>query len=564
MTYLPALSWKRTKREPKEKKMGYQGNDYGCTDCDKSFRHRTSRNEHIKVVHGNKKYPCNVCGKEFRSSGFLTGHMNMHMGLKPFQCDKCDSAFASMDCLCKHKRFRCKGAEMEATCPICGKELPKKNALEMHMKNHTKAKGQNFSPADKNEAVALAQTIGLGPAAEQLGLREETLSCWRRTVTAPVHCEVCGHVTYSLYRLNRHMKSHDHDRPFRCDLQGCQHRSKSAADLRKHSTQCKQANPDLSEIEASAEVTTEENCKETGMEEDGVVEETLLDAEDIAREVCTKKVPVVEITFVEMAEEGEVTKVTAETVAPASKPAAMEMPVLKVEDVTVEDRAAEVVANEVLDTLQNMDIVEEKYNIKKFIKTESKKAHCEDCGKEFSSKPAVNIHRKATHEGMKWYCDQCSLSFKRSNCLVRHVDNVHTEKILQCDQCEKGSYTKRGLLYHVKYVHKGIKHPCDQCGKTFTASSTMRAHVRNIHEGHVPIRANREKCLVVCSDCDGVYNSKDSLRRHFREKHEGITYNCDVCDYKATQKVNLTGHKQKKHRIQNRTAPALQMGLVTS
>ena len=51
----------------------------------------------------------------------------------------------------KHKRFCCKGGVAEALCPVCGKELPTKGALEMHMKNHAKEKGQDFSLAGKGE-----------------------------------------------------------------------------------------------------------------------------------------------------------------------------------------------------------------------------------------------------------------------------------------------------------------------------------------------------------------------------------------------------------------------------
>ena len=40
---------------------------------------------------------------------------------------------------------------VEAPCPVCGKELPTKGALEMHMKNHAKVKGQDFSLVGKGE-----------------------------------------------------------------------------------------------------------------------------------------------------------------------------------------------------------------------------------------------------------------------------------------------------------------------------------------------------------------------------------------------------------------------------
>jgi uncharacterized C2H2 Zn-finger protein len=130
-----------------------------CPDCDKRFRLRAGYNQHIKVVHKKERYPCKVCGKDFYSKQALTTHMNMHMGLKPFQCDQCEAAFAGLDSLCKHKRRACKGGVMEATCHICGKEFPRKETLVDHMKQHTQEKAQNFSMAEKIEAVALVRYI---------------------------------------------------------------------------------------------------------------------------------------------------------------------------------------------------------------------------------------------------------------------------------------------------------------------------------------------------------------------------------------------------------------------
>jgi hypothetical protein len=46
---------------------------------------------------------------------------------------------------------------MEAPCPLCGKELPTKGALQMHMKKHAKENGQDFSLAGKGEEEGVGE-----------------------------------------------------------------------------------------------------------------------------------------------------------------------------------------------------------------------------------------------------------------------------------------------------------------------------------------------------------------------------------------------------------------------
>ena len=37
------------------------------------------------------------------------------------------------------------------------------------------------------------------------------------------------------------------------------------------------------------------------------------------------------------------------------------------------------------------------------------------------------------------------------------------------------------------------------------------------------------------------------MKRHKNVKHEGVTYDCDLCDYKAAQPGDLMRHKKSKH-----------------
>ena len=50
-----------------------------------------------------------------------------------------------------------------------------------------------------------------------------------------------------------------------------------------------------------------------------------------------------------------------------------------------------------------------------------------------------------------------------------------------------------------------------------------------------------------CQQCDYEATQSIHLSTHIKYKHEGIRYPCDQCDYKATQEGHLRRHKEIKH-----------------
>ena len=49
--------------------------------------------------------------------------------------------------------------------------------------------------------------------------------------------------------------------------------------------------------------------------------------------------------------------------------------------------------------------------------------------------------------------------------------------------------------------------------------------------------------LYSCDQCEKQYPAQRNLWRHKKSAHEGVTYPCNKCSYKATQKVHLQYHK---------------------
>ena len=50
-----------------------------------------------------------------------------------------------------------------------------------------------------------------------------------------------------------------------------------------------------------------------------------------------------------------------------------------------------------------------------------------------------------------------------------------------------------------------------------------------------------------CEKCEYKATQRGHLKTHKMSIHEGIKYQCDLCDHKSTQKQNLKIHKMSVH-----------------
>jgi len=79
---------------------------------------------------------------------------------------------------------------------------------------------------------------------------------------------------------------------------------------------------------------------------------------------------------------------------------------------------------------------------------------CDVCGKRFSYKASLNLHKSSIHDGIKYPCIQCNHIFANLGNLRRHT----------------------------KSIHDGVKYPCNDCHLEFSQSSTLHMHVKNVHK----------------------------------------------------------------------------------
>ncbi|XP_075989183.1 uncharacterized protein LOC142985108 [Anticarsia gemmatalis] len=142
---------------------------FPCTECDKTFRSKYSRNFHISRIHKNEAaYPCNKCDEVFLTYHMRYRHkMNFHGEKRQFPCEGCDKVYNCRKTLREHyqrthlqllrhecslcdKKFYLPSAlrdhmtshtgERHYRCDYCGKTYPRKKALKVHLLSHSTEK----------------------------------------------------------------------------------------------------------------------------------------------------------------------------------------------------------------------------------------------------------------------------------------------------------------------------------------------------------------------------------------------------------------------------------------
>ncbi|KAL8213283.1 UNVERIFIED_CONTAM: hypothetical protein K2H54_061990 [Gekko kuhli] len=142
-------------------------------------------------------------------------------------------------------------------------------------------------------------------------------------------------------------------------------------------------------------------------------------------------------------------------------------------------------------------------------KTPAKKKHqCKVCNKSFSVKCHLVDHENS-HTGAKPYeCDECGRRFAWKAKMYRHK-KIHTgKKSYHCPECDKSFYRKDNLMVHLKSHGSSCAYKCLQCGRRFSEREQLFRHQRS-HAGLHPYE---------CEECGQGFGQKAIWMRH-QQKH---------------------------------------------
>ncbi|EMP27712.1 hypothetical protein UY3_15187 [Chelonia mydas] len=110
---------------------------YTCAECRKSFKQRVSLVLHQRIHSGKSEgsFICTQCGRYFSHHSNLTRHLRIHTGERPYKCTECEKSFTRNQYLVEHQRMH--AGERPYHCPECGKSFRYKRSLYYHQNIHT-------------------------------------------------------------------------------------------------------------------------------------------------------------------------------------------------------------------------------------------------------------------------------------------------------------------------------------------------------------------------------------------------------------------------------------------
>ena len=111
---------------------------------------------------------------------------------------------------------------------------------------------------------------------------------------------------------------------------------------------------------------------------------------------------------------------------------------------------------------------------------------CDICGKSFSSKAKLKLHKMSLHgigKGENLKCKFCDKSFGAKEILKHHIKQSHTRET--CPHCQKSLLNHFYLKKHLVFDH-GIKDGalfCDFCPKkVFFCDGFLKKHMQEKHK----------------------------------------------------------------------------------
>ncbi|XP_058812700.1 zinc finger protein 253-like [Topomyia yanbarensis] len=194
-------SRRRLRRNPNRPKL----HDHKCYICkSESMGSAKALLEHLSVHLDLTPYTCSECVMEtvvLRNVRSLNLHKKMHA--QPIKCEYCDRRYSDLWAREGHVKAHHLGESVlcPSTCEQCGKVCNSITALKSHMRDHKLNLGCSYCGKTFHRQNKLFRHVSR--------VHEKT---------EKYECNICNHVVHSLESYNAHLKIHNAEKCFSCDL----------------------------------------------------------------------------------------------------------------------------------------------------------------------------------------------------------------------------------------------------------------------------------------------------------------------------------------------------------
>ncbi|XP_027207020.1 zinc finger and BTB domain-containing protein 17 isoform X1 [Penaeus vannamei] len=167
---------------------------------------------------------------------------------------------------------------------------------------------------------------------------------------------------------------------------------------------------------------------------------------------------------------------------------------------------------------------------------------CEECGKTFTQKVGLRVHRMHKHGDPKQFpCGLCSYEGVTKAKLARHMRSHSEDRIFTCEYCGLALKTADTYKNHMALHTNEGKYQCNVCHKAFHHKQYYEDH----HRSHFDIRDY--KCVI----CQTSFKTSKSLRTHIRGVHlNDKRIVCTICGARFMTNYNLRSHMKKHARAE--------------
>lgn len=439
----------------------------------------------------NGGFECQLCCKVFRRKSNLLKHECNHGTNKVFRCDICAQSFPDLQELVLH-RASCEKDNYK--CLICEKEFGSKFILKCHMETHSTGKSYTCEVCGRRFKHA------------------RSLTTHKRVHTGKNNstCEFCGKKFIRPNDLVVHRRMHTGERPYQCHL--CDGAFKQKAHVTKH----------METVHGQTKPITFSTSTQP--------------RNDFSK--LRQKSDANSLTTVSSAGGNVFPRTSAEQ--KTSK--------FKSVDFSSDENFAD------KDGGHRDENKRQVISVKAETDNCSRPNVCETCGKSFTQKSYLVVHRRIHTGEMPFNCDICGQSFRQGGHVAKHKKTIH-------------KIHKSSKQYHRRIVSKAVAMKESGCSASGNMASTnemfpdVNGQILNDNNCAVSdkaeiLNAQQEECKGIfeqkaheCNICHKTFRSAGYLGIHQRI-HAGIMpYKCYICRRTFRQKTHLIKHKRTIHKV---------------